>query len=44
MGILAKTVPQMNVFVVGMPLKIGVGLNNIICNDSYIYKYYECNL
>lgn len=26
LGILAKTVPQMNVFVVGMPLKIGVGL------------------
>ncbi len=26
MGILAKTVPQMNIFVVGMPLKVGVGL------------------
>lgn len=26
LGILAKTVPQMNVFVVGMPLKVGVGL------------------
>lgn len=26
MGILAKTVPQMNVFVIGMPLKVGVGL------------------
>jgi flagellar biosynthetic protein FliR len=26
LGILAKTVPQMNVFVVGMPLKVGIGL------------------
>ncbi len=26
LGILSKTVPQMNVFVVGIPLKIGVGL------------------
>ncbi len=26
LGILAKTVPQMNVFVVGMPLKVGLGL------------------
>ncbi len=26
LGILAKTVPQMNVFVVGMPLKIAIGL------------------
>jgi flagellar biosynthetic protein FliR len=26
LGILTKTVPQMNVFVVGMPLKVGVGL------------------
>lgn len=26
LGILSKTVPQMNVFVVGMPLKIGIGL------------------
>lgn len=25
-GLLAKTVPQMNLFVVGMPLKVGVGL------------------
>lgn len=26
LGILSKTVPQMNVFVVGIPLKIGIGL------------------
>ncbi|QEK12260.1 flagellar type III secretion system protein FliR [Crassaminicella thermophila] len=30
LGILARTMPQMNVFVVGMPLKIGVGLMIII--------------
>lgn len=30
MGILAKTVPQMNVFVVGIPLKLGVGLLTFI--------------
>lgn len=30
LGILAKTVPQMNVFVVGMPLKVGVGLLTLI--------------
>ncbi len=30
LGILAKTVPQMNVFVVGMPLKIGIGLFTIV--------------
>lgn len=30
LGILAKTVPQMNVFVVGMPLKIIVGILTII--------------
>lgn len=26
LGILTKTVPQMNVFVIGMPLKVGVGM------------------
>ena len=26
LGIVARTVPQMNVFIVGFPLKIGVGL------------------
>lgn len=30
LGILAKTVPQMNVFVIGMPLKVGIGLFTII--------------
>lgn len=26
LAIIARTVPQMNVFIVGMPLKIGIGL------------------
>ena len=26
LGIVARTVPQMNIFIVGFPLKIGVGL------------------
>lgn len=30
LGILTKTVPQMNVFVIGMPLKVGVGLITLI--------------
>jgi flagellar biosynthetic protein FliR len=30
LGILVKAVPQMNVFVVGMPLKVGVGLLTIL--------------
>lgn len=29
LGILSRTVPQMNVFVVGMPMKIGIGLITI---------------
>lgn len=30
LGIVARTVPQMNVFFVGMPLKIGIGLTTIV--------------
>ena len=30
LGILARTVPQMNVFIVGLPLKIGVGILALI--------------
>jgi flagellar biosynthetic protein FliR len=26
LGVVARTVPQMNVFIVGMPLNLGVGL------------------
>ncbi|MDI6638752.1 MAG: flagellar biosynthetic protein FliR, partial [Bacillota bacterium] len=30
MAVLARTVPQMNVFIVGFPLKIGVGLLTLL--------------
>ena len=30
LGIVARTVPQMNVFIVGFPLKIGVGVAMIM--------------
>lgn len=30
MGIIARTVPQMNVFIVGLPLKIGIGLGTLL--------------
>ncbi len=30
LGIIARTVPQMNVFVVGMPLKVGVGIGFLL--------------
>ncbi|MDF2839898.1 MAG: flagellar biosynthetic protein FliR [Clostridia bacterium] len=30
LGILTKTVPQMNVFVIGMPMKVGVGLLTLL--------------
>jgi flagellar biosynthetic protein FliR len=30
LGIIARTVPQMNVFIVGFPLKIGVGMAMIM--------------
>lgn len=38
LGILARTVPQMNVFVVGMPLKIFVGLM-ILCVTIPVFSY-----
>lgn len=30
LGVLSRTVPQMNVFIVGMPLKIGIGLVTLL--------------
>ncbi|OGJ87579.1 MAG: flagellar biosynthetic protein FliR [Candidatus Raymondbacteria bacterium RifOxyA12_full_50_37] len=37
LGIIARTVPQMNVFIVGLPLKIGLGLVLlIICLPSFV--------
>ncbi len=38
LGIIARTVPQMNVFMIGMPLKIGIGfILAIIIIPLYIY-------
>lgn len=38
LGIIARTVPQMNVFMIGMPLKIGIGfILTIIIIPLYIY-------
>lgn len=31
LGILSRTVPQMNVFIVGMPMKIALGLLTLLC-------------
>ena len=44
LGIIARTVPQMNIFVIGFPVKILVGFICIIhhyrCNDFTRYKVY----
>ena len=38
LGIIARTVPQMNVFMIGMPLKIGVGfILSLVIIPLYIY-------
>ncbi len=38
LGIIARTVPQMNVFMIGMPLKIGIGfILSIVIIPLYIY-------
>lgn len=41
LGILARTMPQMNVFIVGMPLKIGVGLMTTLITLQYIVPFSE---
>jgi flagellar biosynthetic protein FliR len=41
LGILARTVPQMNVFIVGMPLKIGIGFATIILILPFLVVYLE---
>jgi len=41
MGIIARTVPQMNVFLVGLPLKIGVGLGMLmLMMPLFIWIFY----
>ena len=37
LGILARTVPQMNVFIVGFPLKIGIGMIALACSLPVFY-------
>ncbi|HEY3374513.1 MAG TPA: flagellar biosynthetic protein FliR [Candidatus Aquicultor sp.] len=39
LGIVARTVPQMNVFVVGMPLKILIGFVTLIAMLSFFFAY-----
>lgn len=37
LGIIARTVPQMNVFIVGFPVQIGVGLGTMILSLPFFY-------
>ena len=41
LGIIAKTMPQMNVFVVGMPLKIGVGFVLMIATLPVMLQFFS---
>jgi flagellar biosynthetic protein FliR len=44
LGIIAKTMPQMNVFVVGMPLKIGVGFILMIATLPVMLQFFSSTL
>ncbi|KAB3531369.1 flagellar biosynthetic protein FliR [Alkaliphilus serpentinus] len=39
LGVLARTMPQMNVFIVGIPLKIAVGIISVIITLQYIVPF-----
>lgn len=39
LGIISRTVPQMNVFVVGLPLKIAIGFMTVIIMLSFYFAY-----
>jgi len=41
LGILARTMPQMNIFVVGMPLKIAIGIIIILISLRFFIPYSE---
>lgn len=41
LGILARTMPQMNVFIVGLPLKILVGIVTVIISLQYLLPFAE---
>ncbi|SHH27038.1 flagellar biosynthetic protein FliR [Caloranaerobacter azorensis DSM 13643] len=43
LGILARTMPQMNVFIVGMPLRIAIGIITLILMIPFIITF-MCNL
>ena len=38
-GLMARTVPQMNIFIVAMPLKIVVGLLFVVFSLPYLQPY-----
>ena len=39
LGVLARTMPQMNIFVVGLPLKIGIGLLTVIISLQFFVPF-----
>lgn len=41
LGVIARTVPQMNVWLVGFPLKIGIGLLTLALALPYIIFVFE---
>lgn len=41
LGILARTMPQMNIFIVGMPLKIAIGIIIILISLRFFIPYSE---
>jgi len=44
MGIIAKTVPQINVFVIGMPLNIGIGITTLYITMSVFLAIFSSSL
>jgi flagellar biosynthetic protein FliR len=41
MGFVARTVPQMNIFIVGFPVKIGLGLFGIALTLPFFFRTVE---
>ncbi len=41
LGVLARTMPQMNVFIVGLPLKVGIGLLTVIVSLQFFVPFSE---
>lgn len=44
MGIIAKTVPQINVFIVGMPLNIGIGITTLYVTMSVFLTVFSSHI